>query len=96
MNQMSRDIQYNLLPYHPAHTNNNIYPLAFQDDNTGQKCLANKLKWDFMGHTIGNNSTSGSGNEIWCRRSTKSKLSLFAQSRLMKSCEAPESNNIMT
>jgi hypothetical protein len=46
MNQMSRDIQYSLMPHHPIHTENNIYSLAFQDDKAGKKHSPGKLKWN--------------------------------------------------
>jgi hypothetical protein len=78
MNQTSRDIQYCLMPHHPAHTKNNIYPLAFQDDKTGQNCSPNKLEWDFTDHTIGNHLPSEGANIIWCVCSPKSQLSLLS------------------
>jgi hypothetical protein len=64
MNQTSRDIQNNLVPLHPVHTENDIYSLTFQDDETGLKHSPNELKWNCMDHTIGNRSASGSGHGI--------------------------------
>jgi hypothetical protein len=80
VNQTSRDIQYSLVSHHSVHTKNNIYPLAIQDDKTGQKCSPSNLEWDFTGQMIGNHSASRSANKIWCVRSPKSQLSLLSTS----------------
>jgi hypothetical protein len=78
MNQTSGDIQYNLVPLHPVHTKNNIYPLTFQDDKTGREHSPDTLDWDCTDHTIGNHSASGSANGIWYFSSLESKLSLLS------------------
>jgi hypothetical protein len=77
MNQTSRDIQYNLVPHHPIHTQNNIYSLTFQDDKDGKKHSPDKLKHNSMNHTISHHSASGHTNGIRCLHSPQSKLSLL-------------------
>jgi hypothetical protein len=78
MNQMSKDVQNNLVPLHPVHIQNHIYSLTFQDDEAGQKHSPDKLKWNCTDHMISNHSTLGSGNEIRYRCSPESKLSLLS------------------
>jgi hypothetical protein len=78
MNQTSRDIQNSLVHLHPVHTQNNIYLLTFKDDKTGREHSLDKLEWDFMDHTIGNHSASGSANGIQYFCSPESKLSLLS------------------
>jgi hypothetical protein len=64
MNQMSRDVQNSLVPLHPVYTQNHIFYLTFQDDETSQKYSPDKLKWNCTDHTIGNHSASRSGNGV--------------------------------
>jgi hypothetical protein len=78
MNQTSRDVQNSLMHPQPVHTNNDIDPLAFQDDKTGREHSPDKLEWDLMDHLIGNHSAPRSVNEIQHSYSTESKLSLLS------------------
>jgi hypothetical protein len=78
MNQKSRDIQYSFMHLHLVHTKNNIYPLTFQDDKTSWDHSPDKLKWDFMDHTIDNHLTSRSANGIQYFSSLESKLCLLS------------------
>jgi hypothetical protein len=64
MNQMSGDVQNSLVPLHPIHTNNNIYSLTIQCDETGRKHSPDELQRNCMDHMIGNHSASGSGDGI--------------------------------
>jgi hypothetical protein len=63
---MSGDVQDSFVHLHPVHTQNNICPLTFQDNETGREHSSDKLEWDFMDHAIDNHSTSESANNgIW-------------------------------
>jgi hypothetical protein len=46
MNQTSEDVQHSFVYLHAVHTQNNIYPLTFQDNETGREHSPDKLKWD--------------------------------------------------
>jgi hypothetical protein len=59
MNQMSRDVQQSLVHLHLVHTQNNIYPLAFQDNMTGREHSPDKLQWDFTDNLIETTQPSG-------------------------------------
>jgi hypothetical protein len=78
VNQMSGDVQYGLMYLHPIHTKNDIDPLPFQYNTSGQKHLLDKLKWDFMGHLISNHSTSRSDDRVRHLGSTKRSPSFRA------------------
>jgi hypothetical protein len=95
MNQMGGHVQHNLVHIHLVHTQNNMYSLTFQDDKTGREHSPDKLKWDFMDHPIGNHSALGVLIEYGALVAKNDNLAFYAHARLIKSCEAPESNNMM-
>jgi hypothetical protein len=75
---MSGDVQHSSMHLHPIHIENNIDPLEFQDNKSGQKHSLRKLKWDFMGHLISNHSASGSADRVRHLGSTESKPDLLS------------------
>jgi hypothetical protein len=80
VNQTSGDVQHCSMHLHPVDTENDIDPLALQDNKSGRKHSPDKLKWDFMSHLISNHSASGSANRVRLLDRTESKLDVLSTS----------------
>jgi hypothetical protein len=78
VNQTSGDVQHDSMHLHLVHTENDIDPLAFEDNKSGQKHSPDKLMWDFMDHLISNHSASGSADRVRNLGSTESKAGLLS------------------
>jgi hypothetical protein len=60
-----RYVKYGLVPLHPTHTQDNIYPLTTQYNEVGFKYPPRQVEWDFSDYPICIHSASGCTNRIW-------------------------------